>query len=168
MRIPIPFEVVEAHLTADDDREFWQTALSVLADEFVTFVAKTRSEKDWAMLVAVCSHWRRPHQERWTAAGGFAWPSENTTFPKLDWSMTLLYRDAEFLAVPKLPSKGIRLFQVAIPSRTRQHKQAAVRARWGSNGESVLFGFRCVNGKWGCVAVSDLRSSAGARQPFGG
>jgi len=160
MNISLPLEIIETRLTADDDPEFWQAALPILADEFATMVAKPGSEKDWAMRIGACSHWRRPHQERWTLAGGFAWPSENRTFPKLDWAMTLLYRDGKFLPVPKLPGKGIRLFQVAIPSRTRQHKQAAVRARWGNDGESVLFGFRCINAKWKCVAVSDLRSSA--------
>ncbi len=162
MSVLIPFDFVEAHLTADDDPEFWQTALSVLADEFAILVSKPGTEKDWAMLVGACSHWRRPHQERWTVAGGFAWPSENRSFPNLDWSMTLLYRDGELLPVPKLPGKGIRLFRVAMPSRTRRHKQAAVRACWGNTGESVLFGFRCMNAKWRCVAVSDLRSGVTA------
>jgi hypothetical protein len=31
----IPLEVVEAKLAADDDRDFWQAALSVLAEEFI-------------------------------------------------------------------------------------------------------------------------------------
>jgi len=155
-KLIVPFETIEAKLTADDDRAFWQTALAVLADEFANRHDEESAKGDWAIVVGACSHWKRPHQTRWTAAGGFAYPEGyREYFPKLDWSMTMIYRGGQLIPVGKLTEKRVNLFQIAIPSRTLRHKQAAVHTRWSTGSKSVLFGFRKLNGKWKCVAVSD-------------
>jgi hypothetical protein len=155
-QLTVPFGAIEAKLAADDDRDFWQTALAVLADEFLQRHEEEASTGDWAIVIGACSHWKRPHQTRWTLSGGFAWPAGyKQFFPKLDWSVTLIYRDGHLLPAPKLPGKKVNLFQVAIPTRTRRHKQAAVHTRWSTGSKSVLFGFRSLNEKWKCVAVSD-------------
>ena len=155
----IAFEAVEAKLAADDDRAFWQVALTVLAEEFVQRHSEESCSANWAMMVGKCSHWRRPHQTRWTAAGGFAYPEGyRQCFPKLDWFVILVYRDGQFLPTTQLPGKRVKVLNVAIPSRTARHKQAAVHARWPTVSKSVLFGFRKVNEKWKCVATSDEKS----------
>lgn len=155
----IPFEAFEAKLAVDDDRAFWQIALTVLAEEFVQRQREESFSSDWAMMVGACSHWQRPHQARWTAAGGFAYPEGyKQHFPKLDWFVILVYRDGQFISNAKLSGKRVKVLRVAIPSRTARHKQAAVHARWPTASKSVLFGFRKVNEKWKCVAVSDEKS----------
>ena len=163
MRTPedlaVAFEAVESKLAADDDPAFWREALAVLAEEFVQRFQDELRGASWAMVVGACSHWQRPHQTRWTAAGGFAYPEGyKQWFPKLDWSVTLVYRNGRFEPKAKLPGKGFKLFQAALPSRTRRHNQAAVHARWHTSGKSVLFGFRKLNEKWKCVAASDEKS----------
>lgn len=155
----IPFDAIEAKLAPDDDRDFWQTALAVLADEFVHRHKDESAKGDWAVVVGACSHWQRPHQTRWTAAGGFAYPQGyRQYFPKFDWSITLIYQNGQLLPVAKQLGKKMKLFQVAIPSRTSRHRQAAVHTRWSTASKSVLFGFRNLNGTWKCVAVSDEKS----------
>jgi len=48
-------------------------------------------------------------------------------------------------------------FRVAIAARTTRHKHAAIHARWTPNGDTVLYGFHKISGKWKCVAGSDER-----------
>ena len=155
----IPFEAVEAKLAADDDRDLWRAALCVLTDELVQRYGEESRTIACAMVLGACSHWVRPHQTRWTAAGGFAYPvGYREALPELDWSLILLFRDGQLIPVAKLPGKKSILFRVAIPSRTARHKQAAVHTRWSPGGETVFFGFRKVNEKWACVAASDEHS----------
>ena len=156
----LPFEVVEAKLSADDDRGFWQAALSVLTEEFVQRHVEESTNRDWAMVLGVCSHWVRPHQTRWTVAGGFAYPDGyRESLPELDWSLILVFRDRQWIPVSKLPRKKLKTLRVALPSRTARHNQAAVHTRWSPGNETVLFGFRKTNEKWDCVAASDEKSS---------
>ncbi len=98
----IPFHSVESRLSADDDRTFWQVALTTLADEFMLQYHKESRNRDWAMVVGACSHWVRPNQTRWTAAGGFAFPEGYKEFtPEFDWSLILLFRNQEWIPVVK-------------------------------------------------------------------
>ncbi len=155
-RIAIPFEVFEGRLTAHDDPDFWRLALTIFADEFVQRHQEESAKGDWALVVGACSHWMWPHKARWIAGGGFAYPvGFHQDFPRLDWTVILLYREGCLRPAKKLPGKRVRLFQIAIPSRTLRHKQAAVHTRWSTESKSVLFGFRKLDGKWKCVAVSD-------------
>jgi|SRR5579863_916805 len=165
-KLIVPFEAIEAKLTADDDPAFWQTALAILADEFANRHDEESPAGNWAVVVGACSHWKRPHQIRWTAAGGFAYPEGyQQYFPKLDWSVTMIYREGQLIPVKKLREKKLRLFQIAIPSRTRRHKQAAVHTRWSTASKSVIFGFRKLDEKWKCVAVSDEKSRGPVLEP---
>jgi len=155
-QLTIPFEAVEAKLAADDDRGFWRAALSVLTEEFVQRHAEESTNRDWAIVLGACSHWVRPHQTRWTAVGGFAYPGGyKESLPELDWSLILVFRDRQWIPVSKLPGKKLKLFRVALPSRTARHNQAAVHTHWSPGNETVLFGFRKLNQKWACVAASD-------------
>jgi hypothetical protein len=155
----ILFQTIEPKLAADDDPALWRAALFVLADELAQRQGEESRGGTWAMVVGACSHWVRPHNSRWNAAGGFAYPDGyKDSVPALDWSVTFVFGNQECKAVTKLPGKNIRVFRVAIPARTARHKQAAIHTRWTPNGETVLYGFRKVADKWQCVAASDGES----------
>ncbi len=74
-----------------------------------------------------CSHSARPHQSRWTAAGGFALPQGSGDgegflggLPNLDWSVTLQFNPNQpgwdYPMQP--PTKRFSSVRLAIPSRT--------------------------------------------------
>lgn len=154
----ILFETLQPKLGADDDPELWRTALSVLADEVEQRQGEKSRDGILAMVVGACSHWVRPHNSRWNAAGGFVYPAGYDSVPELDWSAIFLLRNRKWDSVKKLPGKRIKVFRVAIPARTGRHKQAAIHARWTPKGETVLYGFRKMSEKWKCVAASDEQS----------
>jgi hypothetical protein len=155
----ILFETIEPKLAADDDPALWRASLFLLADELAQRQAEESRPGVWAMIVGACSHWVRPHNSRWNAAGGFVYPDGyKDSVPELDWSVIFVFGNQEFKAVKKLPGKNMRVFRVAIPARTVRHKQAAIHTRWTPNGETFLYGFRKVADKWQCVAASDEKS----------
>jgi len=66
---------VRDHLTPQDDPEAWKAILDVISEEFEErYRAEVHGKRPWFLRIGVCSHWWRPHQARWTNAGGFAWP----------------------------------------------------------------------------------------------
>ena len=151
-----PFEEVAAHLAPNDDPALWREVLQFAVAEFAKAEPRRARTKKWAMQVGACSHWNRPHQTRWTAAGGFAYPDGyKKHFPTLDWSVLFIFEEGKWLPVKKLPGKGLRLFCVAVPSRTDRHNQAAIHARWSTGAKSALFGFRRLDGVWRLVAFAD-------------
>jgi hypothetical protein len=155
----ILFETLEPKLVADDDHALWRAALFVLADEVAQRQGKESQRGIWAMVVGECSHWVRPHNSRWNAAGGFVSPDGyKDSVPELDWYVIFAFRNCEWKSVEKLPGKKTKVVRVAIPARTARHKQAAIHTRWAPNGETVLYGFRKVADKWQCVAASDEKS----------
>ena len=160
----ILFEAIEPKLVADDDPALWRVALGVLADELAQRQAEESRGSVCAMVVGACSHWVRPHNSRWNAAGGFVYPDGyKDSVPELDWSVILVFGNQEWKAAKKLPGKNTKVFRVAIPARTARHKQAAIHTRWTPNGETVLYGFRKVADKWQCVAASDENSRGPVR-----
>jgi hypothetical protein len=153
------FETIERKLAEDDDPALWRAALSVLADELAQRQGEEMSRGVWAMVVGACSHWVRPHNSRWNAAGGFVYPEGyKDSVPELNWSVIFVFRNKEWTSATKLPGKNLKVFRVAIPTRTARHKQAAIYTRWRPNGETVLYGFRKTRDKWQCVAASDEKS----------
>ena len=155
----ILFETIEPKLVADDDPALWRAALFVLADELEQRHAEESRRRVWAMVVGACSHWVRPHNSRWNAAGGFIYPhGYKDSVPELDWSVIFVFRNQEWTTAKKLLGKSAKVFRMAIPARTARHKQAAIHSRWTPNEETVLYGFRKVADKWQCVAASDEKS----------
>jgi len=155
----LPFDLIESRLERDDDRELWQTIVTVLCDEFLQRVEQGPANRLWVLIVGACSHWVRPHNSRWNAAGGFMYPEGyKDSSPELDWSVILVFEDGQWRVVKKLPGKNNVVLRVAVPARTARHKQAAVHARWSPGEETVLYGFRNASGKWKCVAASDEKS----------
>lgn len=162
MRIPentdLPFESVQPKLTKDDDRQFWQIALAVLGNEFITRYDEDGKGREWLLVVGVCSHWARPHNSSWqTKAGRFVAPYGYQESPELDWSVILSYQGRRWMLV-RTAGKRKTIFRVSIPARTARHKQAAVNAQWYPDRLTVYYGFRNVDGHWRCVAASDETS----------
>src|SRR5579862_6436903 len=153
------FEAIESKLAGDDDPVLWKAALSVLADELAQRQLEKAKHGIWAMLVGACSHWVRPHNSRWNAAGGFIYPQGyKDSVPELNWWVTFVFKDQKWTSARKLTGKKIPVFRVAIPTRTARHKQAAIYTRWTPNGEAVFYGFRKAGEEWSCVAASDEMS----------
>ncbi len=155
----LEIDVFQDLLQTDDDPELWQVVLCTILkdDEFPI---------GFRMEVGSCSHWLRPHQSRWTAAGGFAWPTGYGSgsggyslvgTPQYDWSLLLGWNGASWEAT-KRDSKKVSL-RIAIPSRTKLHQQAAVNTIWAIGREKQLrfYGFRKLEHEWSCVAVSDIQ-----------
>jgi hypothetical protein len=158
------FKTIQSKLTADDDPALWKAALSVLVDELAQRQTEESGRDVWVMVVGACSHWVRPHNSRWNAAGGFVYPDGyKDSVPGLDWSVIFVLRNQEWTSVTKLPGKSIRVFRVAIPARTARHKQAAIYTRWTPQGKTVFYGFRKAADKWQCVVASDEKSRGPVR-----
>src|SRR5215468_10060213 len=91
--LPTP---LEERLSAEDDPALWEQVLKVLADDASTLDIAC---SPLYLEIGRCSHWLRPHQTRWTAAGGFAYPIGygdgegvgRVGLPRLDWRVRLLF-----------------------------------------------------------------------------
>jgi hypothetical protein len=64
---PLPAEHMQ-RLGADDDTELWIATLRSAAEDAAALHVNSYRSKLYA-IVGSCSHWLRPHQTRWTAAG---------------------------------------------------------------------------------------------------
>ena len=159
--VALPVTLKE-RLSAEDDPALWEQVLKILGEDASTLKAVTDGSKLYAE-VGVCSHWLRPHQTRWTAGGGFAWPSgyggpgfSRTGLPLFDWSVILQFNPAPMgWVIPvKSPTRHSISVRVAIPSRTTRHRQAAVHTLWSprtfyaKRERRVLYGLRNLNGVW--------------------
>src|SRR5277367_4161904 len=166
--LTIPFETIEPKLAPDDDQEFWRVALTTLSDEFIRRYVQKPAGGKWALVVGGCSHWRRPNQDRWTAAGGFAWPEGyGPNPPELNWRATFAFQDYQWLPIPKLPGKRLTVLTAALPSRSLRHRQAAVYVRWTPGQEDDFFGFRKIGSEWKWVAALDEKARGRIDQPAG-
>jgi len=155
-------------LSPEDDPALWEQVLKVLAEDASTLEAVTGGSQLYAE-VGVCSHWLRPHQTRWTAAGGFAWPVgyggtgfSRAGLPLFDWSVRLQFNPAPigWVVPEKVPTKNSISVRVAVPSRTTRHRQAAVHTLWpprtldAKRERTVIYGLRNLNGVWELKACS--------------
>lgn len=148
-----------------EDWEFWEEALSIIEFDANEEIDDYTS-RAIVMQLGVSSHWLRPHQTRWTADGGFAWPSGYIGgrwgmrgLPEFDWNFTLewcpiekhwILHDANW----RIPKRHF-LFRVTLPTRTLRHRQAVVHALWmnGTPGQPrkkqlSFYGFRKLNDGW--------------------
>jgi len=171
--------VLKERLSAENDPALWEEVLKLLAEDASILKPVTNGSRLYAE-VGVCSHWLRPHQARWTPAGGFAAPvgyggaGGNTKFiqhgagfsstglPLFDWSVRLQFNPAPigWVIPEKVPTKRFISVRVAVPSRTTRHRQAAVHTLWSprtldaKRERTVLYGFRNLNGVWELKACS--------------
>jgi hypothetical protein len=145
-------------LGADDNAAFWATALSVITEEMASHIDE---QTPCFLEVGVCSHWLRPHQARWTVAGGFAWPSGylggsgqgSRGLPEFDWSALFRYESGILGRVEKYSEKRRQVMRVAFPARTARHHQAVLHVLWHPSKRLVFFGFRRVGDGWKLVAT---------------
>jgi hypothetical protein len=151
-------------LAADDDPDLWEVAVSmILADA----VLLNESHEEIFSQIGCCRHWVRPHQHRWTADGGFAFPAgynRTTTgfsfraLPELEWSIFFKWNGAAW--EQGRTGRRCPLLRIAIPGRTARHLQAAVHTIWTprspSSKEKVvrLYGFRKKQGEWQLTATA--------------
>jgi len=165
--VTLPIALKE-RLSAEDDPALWEEVLKLLAEDASILKPVTNGSRLYAE-VGVCSHWLRPHQTRWTAAGGFALPIgygrvpfSLTSPPLFDWSVRLQFNPAPigWVIPEKVPTKRFISVRVAVPSRTTRHRQAAVHTLWSprtldaKRERTVLYGFRNLNGVWELKACS--------------
>ncbi len=127
-------------LGPEDDLGLWQALLEVLSVDIGVVLAATPKTAPIFVEIGLCSHWLRPHQTRWMAAGGFAWPTgyNPTVTGHGFWEHPALERDVSFRVEPSgvwqagraaRPRRPLVL-RVAVPSRTTRHPQAAVHTVW--------------------------------------
>jgi hypothetical protein len=160
---------LEARLGGDDDPSLWREILHATAED-ASVLCANRGRSTLYAIVGSCSHWARPHQSRWTAAGGFALPQgygDGEGFlgglPNLDWSITLQFDPTlpGWICPAELPTKRFDSVRLAVPSRTARHWQVAVHAIWSSgtlnakHKRTVFYGFRKSEYSWKLVARSE-------------
>lgn len=157
-------------LGMDDDPALWAEVLRAAAEDASTL--RTQAGSRLYAVVGCCSHWARPHQSRWTAAGGFALPlgyGDGEGFvgglPNLDWSVTLQFdpHQSSWICPLQAPTKRFRSVRLAIPARSaRHHLQAAVHAVWSAGTldlkqkRTVFYGFRKAESGWKLTARSEF------------
>jgi hypothetical protein len=168
---------IQKELSKEDDLGLWLAAFETLIADVEACDLEQWRKHEIFIQIGRCSHWLRPHQKRWTAAGGFAWPigyvqkSEDhiknssgpigSGLPELDWYVLLHWnREAEEwqLISPKFFGKKKLIWRVVLPARTRRHLQAAVHSLWSPDSPEQkgrktehFFGFRKMDGQWQCV-----------------
>lgn len=155
-------------LNREDDPALWMAAVSQVYSDAELLAAGLAGSTNLVTEYGRCAHWLRPHQSRWTADGGFAWPTgydglgySHLGLPEFDWSIHAIWDVAEarwIVTVGPQASRGFS-FRVAIPSRTARHRQAAVHTVWRpgppqhSRKELLQFyGFRNRDGGWEATA----------------
>jgi hypothetical protein len=150
---------VAPQLSEQDDPAFWTAVAHVVAEQVE---AGTDLSMRCFLEVGVCSHWVRPHQTRWGAAGGFAWPAgygggtgyNIAGLPEFDWSI-LFRADADSLVrVDKYSGKRRRVLRIAAPARTARHEQAVVHSILYPEKKVEFFGFRKRENEWLLLADS--------------
>ncbi len=164
--------IIQACLRSDDDPAFWGAAIQVLAFDIEAEITDGSHNCDVYLNIGACSHWLRPHQTRWTAAGGFAWPTgygggtwSRRGLPQFDWSQKFLWDVSARSWKPVDRFKGKRKLscRVALPTRTARHDQAAIHTLWEPGTPTTptekrlrFYGFRKQDGNWACVASKDI------------
>jgi len=168
--------LLRERLDSADDPELWACAINAVMRDAT---ALCRAAASWTPITAEigrCSHWLRPHQSRWTADGGFAWPTgygggkfSRAGLPEWDWSLRWRWSpdDGFWLAVEpgRRPEPGKSQFRVAIPARTRWYPQAAVHTIWRpgtpvrpSEHLVQFYGFRRGGAEWATTAYLAMPS----------
>jgi hypothetical protein len=144
-------------------QDYGKNVLTLLLREFSFYYPAVNKKTECFLHSGACSHWARPHQTRWTVAGGFAWPSGYLSrkghslngLPELDWSVLFRLTDGRWRPVANFQGQQKVVLRAAVPSRTTRHKQAAVDTLWLPSNRTVFYGFRKLDGAWTCVANSD-------------
>ncbi len=160
--------VVTPLLGDEDDPALWSAVIDAVYPDARALCRLVPAGWAVATQLGRCSHWLRPHQTRWTADGGFAWPTgyggprwSRVGLPEFDWSREWCWRpEAGWEAADAVPGPRRVVLRVAVPARSRRHRQAAIHTVWrpgealGFDADVVQFyGFRRQgDGSWTCTA----------------
>src|SRR5581483_12086640 len=98
--------------------------------------------------------------------GGFAAPLgyglaqhswRSRSWPQFDWSVVVKWEAGRWLPAAGRSVKP--MLRIAIPSRTKRHRQAAVHSIWMDAPENrdCPYGFRLREGRWTCTAPNQSR-----------
>jgi len=165
--------MIEKYLKTDDDPNLWREVMDCLAQDIEVMLSERSYKGNIYLLIGVCNHWTRPHQTRWTANGGFAWPSGyggngswSRGLPEFDWSCGYRWSVTHSHWEPIQRQEGKRKLtvRVAIPARTKVHDQAAVHTMWEQGtpnepGKKMIrfYGYRKKDQKWSYKAHKDFK-----------
>ena len=162
--------LISPKLSPEDDPAAWEAMVTSIYSDAELLLQGVGRSVAVVTEIGCCSKWLRPHQTRWTADGGFAWPSgyggrgySRSGLPEFDWSIEAEW-DVDGLVWRPVPegrstdARALRL-RVAVPGRTVRHEQAAVHTRWSPGPpqhrrrELVQFyGFRKHTSSWAATA----------------
>jgi hypothetical protein len=164
---PIFEPVLAPLLGSEDDPSLWAVVVNAVYTDAQALCRSASGRGRVVTRLGRCSHWLRPHQTRWTAEGGFAWPTgydgprfSRTGLPEFDWFAQWEWcpESGGWVAAAGDPAPDQLLFRVAVPARSRRHRQAAVHTVWQPGTPQrprvplVQFdGFRQRSG-WSCTA----------------
>jgi hypothetical protein len=159
--------VITPHLSEEDDPALWAAVVNAVYTDANALCRSLASCGRILTRLGLCSHWLRPHQTRWTADGGFAWPTgydgpqfSRTGLPEFDWFVPLVWcpEPGSWALANGDPAADQLLFRVAVPARSRRHRQAAVHTLWQPGSPTrpreplvQFYGFRERSG-WLCTA----------------
>ncbi|RYG68990.1 hypothetical protein EON80_10585 [bacterium] len=165
--------VAQGKLGADDATDFWEFTCGILMKDAARFARYEDERFRFYLNIGLCSHWLRPHQTRWKADGGFAWPQgygpnsrQRDNTPEFDWDEYLEWNAGaeawEGISRNSVAIKQRYVLRAALPARTARHDQAAVRAEWVFGLPQVrepkpttFYGFRKIEGQWVLRAWSE-------------
>lgn len=165
---------LQNRLNENDDCELWILALGVLMRDAEYEISQGKKRAVWIHLGA-CSHWLRPHQMRWTADGGFAYPAgygdgeghSRESLPQFDWSVHLardpLHQWRILAGVYDRRSPRTLNLRLTFPTRTTRHRQAVIHTLWspGTPAEprqkrTRFYGFRRQETGWELRTTTDF------------
>lgn len=165
-------EVISPRLGADDDPAFWREAMLVLASDIEAEIAEGRPKCGIILEVGACSQWLRPHQTRWKASGGFAWPTgygggiwSRMGLPQYDWSVKFEWdaNSEDWNPIGRISAKRKLGCRIAFPTRTAKHNQAAIHTAWEPGAPTSpkmkcvrFYGFRKNRTVWKCAAKKEF------------
>lgn len=164
-------DLICSRLTSDDDASAWPIIIDRVCSDAEYLCRHNPDSKFVAMTIGCCSHWLRPHQTRWTADGGFAWPTgyvgqrhSRLGLPQHDWDVAVHWHGNEARWQQTDPRsrfkpRQILEFRVSVPARTAWHEQAAVFTIWRPGSPPLpkdeliqFYGFRKRDDVWACTA----------------
>lgn len=164
---PLFEPVIAPLLGEDDDPRLWAAVVNAVYPDAKALCRAVTGRGHVLTRLGRCSHWLRPHQTRWTADGGFAWPTgygspqfSRCGLPEFDWfaQWEWLPELAGWSVAAGNPAPGQLVFRVAVPARSRRHRQAAVHSVWQPGPPSrpraslvQFYGFR-ERSEWVCTA----------------
>ena len=124
-------------LDPDDDINFWKTLIISILDEIDDrWNYEDLTIKSINLGIFKVSSWKRPHQTRWTASGGFAWPSSYSLHADEHslWNFWI-GRDEGLIEwdlreKPRRRKRNVFNAYLAAPGNTSRHNQGAAMMEW--------------------------------------